>query len=210
MTRQRHAEVHALSGKGVGTTAIGKALNLDHKTVLRYARAATAEELITQVSRRGSDLDAYTDYLAQRWQEGCVNAARLTEEVRSRGYRGSERSVRRLLQSWRSGEIRPSAMPVTTHTPRDVTGWMIRPTAELTDQERSDLAGVLDRCPELRTVNQLVGDFAGMVRELRGQHLDSWISKAHASGITHLSGFADGLRAWPPAIRPPMQTRPGR
>jgi len=47
LTRQRHAEVHALYGRGVGTTAISKTLNLDGKTVRRYALAATAEELLT-------------------------------------------------------------------------------------------------------------------------------------------------------------------
>ncbi|WP_269436120.1 transposase [Saccharothrix sp. NRRL B-16348] len=79
LTRQRWAEVHALYDRGVGATAIGKALNLDGKTVRRYAQAATASELLTQVARRGSELDAHTDYLTQRWQEGCTNAAWLAK-----------------------------------------------------------------------------------------------------------------------------------
>jgi transposase len=82
LTRQRHAEVHALWDKGIGTTTIAKALNLDDKTVRRYARAATADELLTELARRGSELDAHTGYLAQRWQEGCTNAARLDKELR--------------------------------------------------------------------------------------------------------------------------------
>ncbi|MFE3781098.1 ISL3 family transposase [Amycolatopsis sp. NPDC059090] len=52
LTRQRHAEVHALWDRGIGITAISKALNLDAKTVRRYARAERAEELLTQVARR--------------------------------------------------------------------------------------------------------------------------------------------------------------
>ena len=82
LTRQRWAQVHALWDKGVGTTAIGTALNLDHKTVLRYARAATAYDLFTAMPRRGSELHAPTAYLAQRWQQGCTNAAHLTGELR--------------------------------------------------------------------------------------------------------------------------------
>lgn len=65
--------------------AISRALNLDDKTVRRYAMAASAEELLTLVAKRGSELDGHTAYLAQRWQEGCTNAARLTAEVRERG-----------------------------------------------------------------------------------------------------------------------------
>jgi transposase len=45
----------------------------------------------------------------------------------------------------------------------------------------------------LRTVDQLVSDFGGMLRQLQGQHLNSWIAKAHASGVPQLQGFATGL-----------------
>lgn len=151
LTRQRHAEVHALWDKGVGTTAICKALNLDGKTVRRYAQAATADELLTAVARRGSELDAHTAYLAQRWQEGCTNAAWLAKELRDRGYRGSERSVRRLLHAWRASATPPAANPTTTPKPRQVTGWIIRPAADRNEEEQANLAQILDRCPTLRT-----------------------------------------------------------
>lgn len=121
-TCQRWAEVHALWDKGIGTAVISRALNLDHKTVLRYARAATADELLTTVPRRGGDLDADTAYLARRWQEGCTNAAWLAAELRERGYRGSDRTVRRLLHTWRAGVTPPTATPVTTPKPRQSSG----------------------------------------------------------------------------------------
>jgi len=192
LTRLRHAEVHALHGRGVGTTAISTALKLDAKTVRRYTRAVTADELLTDVPKRGSCLDPYTDYLAQRWAEGCVNAVRLTEEARARGYRGSERSVRRLLQTWRTSPT-PAKPAGSVMTPREVTMWMMRPADKLTADEHVRLGEVLDRCQTLRTVNQLVSDFAGMARELHGQHLDTWITQARASAITQLAGFAEGL-----------------
>ena len=50
--------------------------------------------------RRGIELDAHTAYLAQRWQEGCTNAAHLTGELRQHGYRGNTRTVRWLLHTW--------------------------------------------------------------------------------------------------------------
>lgn len=193
LTRHRWADVHALGDTGVGTTAISRALNLDRKTVLRYARAATADDLLTPMPRRGSDLDAHTGYLARRWQEGCTNAARLAAELRERGYRGSDRTVRRLLQAWRAGTASPTATLVATPRPRQVTGWIIRPAAERTESEQADLARILDRCPALRTVDRLVSDFGGMLRQRRGQHLDTWIAKARAGGIPQIQGFAAGL-----------------
>ncbi|MDG6107282.1 hypothetical protein Daura_31060 [Dactylosporangium aurantiacum] len=52
LTRQRHAEIHALLAEGIGTTAICHALDLDGKTVRRYKLAATADELLTEPIRR--------------------------------------------------------------------------------------------------------------------------------------------------------------
>lgn len=159
----------------------------------RYVRAASPDELLTTVPRRGSDLDAHTAYLAQRWQEGCTNAVRLAHEVRDRGYRGSERSVRRLLQTWRAGATPVASMPTSTPTPHEVTGWIIRPAGERTEHDHAALARIMNRCPVLRAVDQLVSDFGGMLRQLRGQHLDTWIAQAQASEIPHLHGFATGL-----------------
>ncbi|WP_298798378.1 hypothetical protein [Pseudonocardia sp. 73-21] len=187
LTRLRWAEVRVLSDKGIGTTAISRALNLDTKTVRRYARAATAEELITTMPRRGSDLDGHTAYLATRWQEGCTNAMRLTQELRERGYRGSERSVRRLLQAWRAGAT-PVATPTSPPTPHQVTGWIIRPTSERTKHDHAALTRIIDRCPILRVLDQLVGDFGGMLRHLHGQHLDTWIAQARPAGSRSSTG----------------------
>lgn len=36
-------------------------------------------------------------YLHQRWNQGCTDAARLFDEIRDRGYTGSQRTVRRHL-----------------------------------------------------------------------------------------------------------------
>ncbi|WP_443111254.1 transposase [Amycolatopsis sp. A1MSW2902] len=45
----------------------------------------------------------------------------------------------------------------------------------------------------MRTVDQLVSDFAGMLRQRQGQHLNPWVAAAQASDISQLRGFADGL-----------------
>jgi hypothetical protein len=37
---------------------------------------------------------------------------------------------------------------------------------------------ILQRCPTLRTLNELVSDFAGMARQRHGQHLNTWAATA--------------------------------
>jgi len=201
ITRQRHGEVHALLEQGMSLNAISRQLQLQRNTVRRYARAASAEELVTQTPKRGSQLDPYTAYLAKRWQQDCTNAVTLTAEIRTRGYTGSERSVRDLVSTWRTSPTAPSPPPVRSPTPRQVTTLMMRPRHKLTTDEHAQLRDVLDRCEALRTVNDLVSDFAGMTRERQGHHLNTWIAAAQASGIPPLRRFATGLLADYDAVR---------
>jgi transposase len=76
---------------------------------------------------------------------------------------------------------------------REVTGWIIRPAAERTDRKQADLARILERCDSLRTVDRLVSDFAGTLRQRQGQHLDTLITQAKQSGVAQLAGFTAGL-----------------
>jgi transposase len=200
-TRQRHAEVHALLERGMSLNAISRELQLQRNTVRRYARAATAEEMLTQNPKRGSQLDPFTGYLAMRWEQDCTNAVELTAEIRRRGYRGSERSVRDLVSTWRTSPAPPSPTPLRPPTSRQVTMLMMRPRHKLTTDEDEQLHDVLGRCETLRTVNELVSDFAGMARGRHGHHLNTWIATAQASGVPQLRGFATGLLADYDAVR---------
>lgn len=52
--------------------------------------------------KRASQLDRHISYLAQRWSEGCHNAAEMYRELRRQGFRGSESAVRQLVGQWRA------------------------------------------------------------------------------------------------------------
>lgn len=192
-TRQRHEAVHQLHRRGFGTAVIARTLAVDRKTVRRYRDASAPEDLLSETSKRGTQLDAYFSYLTRRWEEGVTNAVQLTTELRAQGYRGSERSVRRLLQDWR-GDVK-DAQPKSTVIckPREMTMWMMRPAEKLSADDQANLLRILDGCPTLNTVNTLVSDFAGMVRQRQGQHLDAWITAVHASELGPLRSFAVGL-----------------
>lgn len=57
-------------------------------------------------SPRARLIDPYTTYLAERWYQGCHNGSQLEEEVRARGYTGSQRGIYRYL-----AVLEPSAFP---------------------------------------------------------------------------------------------------
>ena len=58
-------------------------------TVRRFCGAAEAGELLAKArDGRPSLLDAYKEYLHQRWNEGCANARQLYDEIARQGYPG--------------------------------------------------------------------------------------------------------------------------
>jgi transposase len=193
-TRLRHAAVHDLLDKGVGITAIAEALDLDRKTVRRYTKADTAEQLLVAPSRRrDTALRPFLAHLHRRWNEGCTDAARLHEEIRARGYRGSRRSVRRCLQPLRASG-RPAPPVPDGPSVRQATGWIVRKPTNLDEAEQLQLKQVLTRCPELDAAHNRVRSFAAMMTDHDGDSLHSWIEQTETTGLTPLRSFARGLR----------------
>lgn len=192
-TRQRHAAVHELYDKGVGITAVSRLLGMDHKTVLRYARAATAEELLAPPRSHYGPLRRYQAYLNQRWNEGCTDSSRLFTEIQAMGYRGSSRTVRRWLEPLRAS---PAPAPTITEAPsiRQVTGWLTRHPDNVNDDEKRQLTRILDRCPELAAVAERVRDFGTMMTTLDGHRLGEWIDTTVALTMPPLQAFARNLR----------------
>jgi hypothetical protein len=181
--------VQQLVARGIGHTAVCERLGLDLKTVHRYVRAASPEDLLAP---RATSLDPYKPYLAERYAEGCTDGARLWAEVREQGYGGCRRSVRRYLNTLGTGVQPPRAAEFTV---RQVSRWTLRRPDRLEQEDREHLQTICARCPTLATATQLAQDFARLLRERRGvQHLVAWVAEVEASDIPELHAFAAGLR----------------
>jgi transposase len=192
-TRARHAEVHAALARGLTITEISRTLRLDRKTVRRYATAAAPDQLIsgTRLIQPGL-LGPHQAYLRQRWDEGARSTNQLHQELRERGYRGSLRTLRRLTAQLR----RDTAVPTPPPAPaaRKVASWILTPPGKLTDDDRATLAQITARCPELTATRDLVREFADMLCNQRGEHLEAWAGQAEGSPVSELRGFSKGLR----------------
>jgi zinc-finger of transposase IS204/IS1001/IS1096/IS1165/Transposase len=90
-TRERYAEIRGRLDAGQSLSAISRATGLDRKTVQRFARAGSAEELLGKATSRESKLDEFTPYLRRRWNEGVTDAAALHAELREQGWTGASR-----------------------------------------------------------------------------------------------------------------------
>jgi Transposase len=192
-TRARHAEVHAALARGLTITAISHTLRLERKTVRRYATAATADHLISgpRLTRPGL-LGPHQAYLRQRWDEGIRSTERLHQELRERGYRGSQHTLRRLTSKLRQDTAVPAPPPAPTA--RKVASWILTPPGKLTDDNRATLAQTTARCEELNATRGLVREFAKMLCHRHGGYLEAWAAQAQTSPVSELRGFAKGLR----------------
>jgi hypothetical protein len=84
-TRAKHATIHALLAAGHSKRSVARQLGMTLNTILRFSRAATAEEMFTgQWQSRATRLDDYKPCLDQRWQEGCTNAWKHGRRSRNR------------------------------------------------------------------------------------------------------------------------------
>jgi transposase len=81
---------------------------------------------------------------------------------------------------------RPQA-PSPPPAVRQMTGWLTRHPAALSDEERAALKNVLARCPELDTAAEHVRDFGEILTNRLGATLPAWIDAVDASQLPGLT-----------------------
>jgi transposase len=192
-TTQRYTQIQDLRAKGESIAAISRSLHLDIQTVRRFAHASGLEELLAKTAERASVLDGFTDWLHQRWSQGCTDAAQLTKELKAQGYAGSDQTVRRYLRPFRQGRPTPPPGP-TPPTVREVTGWILRHPDSLDPEEQMRLKEVLARCRHLEAASGHAAAFAEMLTGRHGDRLDGWIAAVEADDLPGLHSFTTGLR----------------
>jgi transposase len=194
-TERRHAEVHALLGEGLTIAAAARRLGLDWRTVRKFAAAPTAAPL-TGAGRYRTTLDPVRPYLAQRWGEGQHVAAALFGELRARGDRGSERTVRAYLSRWRAATPPPAA-EAGLPRPRTLAGLLLRRPATPDERTERLLDDLGQRSPELAAARRLAQGFLRLLGERRGDELAAWVADVDGTGPPELRAFSRNLqRDW--------------
>ncbi|MEQ7009304.1 transposase [Actinopolymorpha sp. B17G11] len=191
-TIERHAAVHDQLRHGRSVSAIAQVLGLDRKTVRKFARAATPDDVLTLAGKRTSKLDPFKAYLNNRLAEGCENAAVLTEEVKAQGFRGSDKTVRRYLHPLRDTTTPPPPPPPSV---REVTRWILTHPDHLDPADKTKLDTILARSTPLCTTAARVAEFAEMMTGLRGQRLHDWMTAIDTDdNLPDLKSFTAGIR----------------
>ena len=195
-TRWRFFEVHTLGVQGLSMPIIARRLELDVKTVRRYLRADSVEQLITG-GVRTSKLDPFKPYLHQRLSAGARNATALHAEILERGYTGSYQTLERYLEPLRRSDA-ATLTQVLRHRPpavRQVTGWITGLPGHLDPADEVRLKAIRARCPEIDAAVRHVAGFARLIKDLSGDNdtLTAWTA-ALDHDLPALRPFTRGLR----------------
>jgi len=195
-TEWRWYEIHALRVQGLSMGMIARRLELDFKTVRRYLRADSVEQLVAG-GVRTSKLDPFKTYLHQRLTAGARNATELHAEILERGYTGSYNTLERYLKPLRRSEAATLTQVLRNRPPavRQVTGWITGLPGHLDPDEEARLKAIRARCPEIDAAVKQVFGFARMIKDLSGDKdtLTEWLA-AVDHDLPALRSFTRGLR----------------
>ena len=196
-TRQRYDQTHDLLEQGLSMRAIARKLDLNFKTVRRYLRAGSVDNLLAG-GVRASVLDSFKSYLHDRLADGERNATLLHGEIAERGYTGGYSTLARYLRPLR--RVDPTALAGLSAHPgplavRQVAGWITGLPGHLDPEDTARLQAIRVRCPELDAAVRHVAGFARMIKDLSGDEdvLSKWMGAVDAD-LPPLRSFTAGLR----------------
>jgi transposase len=194
-TRERHAAIHELLQAGESLHAISRILSLSRPTVRRFARAASADELMDGATGKESKLDPFKPHIHQRWNEGLTDAAALHAELRGRGFTGSVRTVRRYVAPFRQAGAALDPAPAVPKN-REITRWLLSRPDHLQPDEQAQLDIIRASCPHIDALAGYVASFAEMMTGRTGDRdLEPWLAAIEADdGQPDLRSFATGIR----------------
>jgi transposase len=193
-TRERYAAIHELLQAGESLHAISRILSLSRPTVRRFARAASADELMDGATGKESKPDTFKPYIHQRGNEGLTDASALHPELRERGFTGSVRTLRRYVAPFRQGTA-PDPVPAVPET-RQITRLLLSHPEHLKPEEQAQLSAIRASCPHIDALAGHVASFAEMMTGRTGDRdLEAWLAAVEADdGQPELRSFATGIR----------------
>ena len=193
-TRERHAEIRERLAAGQPQAAIRRAMGLDRRTVQRYARAASADELLASATNRESKLDEFKPYICQRWNQGLTDASQIHAELQQRGWTGSPQTVHRYVHLLRRAGTVVTPAPAVPKT-REITRWLLSRPDRLDPDDQARLAAIRAGCPHLDALAGHIRDFADMMTRRQGLlALDDWLTRVEADDQPELHSLATGIR----------------
>ncbi|GAC1359433.1 MAG: ISL3 family transposase [Ktedonobacteraceae bacterium] len=208
----RYEQVISLQQHGLRIAEIAHRVGMSERTVRSWLAHASYPEP-KQRRRRPSLIDPYQEYVQQQWREGLMTGPPLSQELKARGYQGSERAMYRYLETLRlpptktnplqqkspeekkrvTSPLIPSG-PLESFSAHKAIGLFLRESTTFEETEQQDLLLIQQASPTAQQAYLLVQAFMHMVRERTGEDLDAWLNMVQDSHIPEFTSFAAGIQ----------------
>jgi len=175
--------------KGITQSEVAQSSGLGIRTIRRWIRARGFPE--RKIGDRKSTVDEYSEYLEQRWSDGCHNATQLWHELRARGFAGQAPIVRTWVRRRHGSRRERTGQQPSFHSPPRVsprqTAWTLLKEPE---DARSYLEELCRRSSEIATCASIAREFVRIIRQRDAVAWKKWKEDAKTS---LLAGFAKHL-----------------
>ena len=206
----RYEEVMRRRQLGETYKAIGRAMNLDQRTVSKFVSSGSFPERAPR-SRGPTLLDGHGQYLASRVAEGCVSAPHVWHELQAQGFAGSLYTVRSAMARVHAGAshgqgekhaARGIACPSSRQAFAWLVGWHGKRAAERKSFDQQCFVERLCKIePAIAVAASLTRHFLGLIHRRDIDGFDRWLAKASDCGVPEMRRFATGLKADLSAVR---------
>jgi len=194
---ERYREVMRLHEEGISVRRIACILRIDRKTLRRWLRAGSFPERKPRdiLIPRSRSIMHYVPFLKQRIGEGVHNLTQLYRELRTRGFCGSYRTVRRWAAEHKVLEqgvlqAKSPPIPMSWRSPRAMTWLLMRPNEKLIARDRPFVSALLEHNAAIADATEIARSFIRIIRERKASELGSWIEKARTSALMR---FSEGI-----------------
>jgi transposase len=193
--RRQHAQdlfdrFKTLHATGLPIARIAHQLGRHRRRFDRWAKLSALPERSRIPARPGS-AESFREYLHQRWQAGYRNGRMLFDEIQGMGYRGTYKSLQKLVSPWRVGNATrerdtsvPAQPPVagasvidtisrplgTDPTERQISpqiaaALLAKPRPDLTARQGAIVDALKAECPGYAVMRPLMLGFRSLLRQ---------------------------------------------
>ena len=184
----RYQEVMKQFRNGVSKNEIARNCDMGRRTVRRWIAAQGFPE--RKPVDRLSSVDQHRQYLEQRWEQGCHNAAQLWRELQERGFTGQSAIVRRWIQkrygSRKAHGERAAPQPSWARASPRQTAWSFLKEPE---EARPYLDEICNRSPEIATLATLAREFGRIIRKRDVNAWPQWCKDAQNSLLANFAKY---------------------
>jgi transposase len=190
---ERYEQVVSMFNSGQSQATIARAMGMERKTVRRWLRRGQFPER-KPPHRPPPKVNKFAEYMQQRWNEGCHNAARLYREIQGKGYLGKRAMVARLVAGWRkTGKTAQPKAPERI-SPKHASILVTRAADQMTEEQQRLFDRISTQCPDVIELRQMALSFRAALRAGESGKLQQWIESARRCEFGAVVRFAYGLK----------------